>query len=174
MKFKKKYFLFFICLVFILIDFLTKTLIFKYIGENNKITLITNFLYISPVLNTGMIFGILNNNNFYTRIILTILALIALTYSTISYFHIIKTGNKITLFNFLVSVLYAGLIGNAIDHFFYWKNLVGFDGVIDWIKISFFDYIFNLADAYIIVSCVLIVILYFFNKNFKHEFQLFE
>ena len=76
---------------------------------------------------------------------------------------IIRTNDKIKLFSiiqFLLVLLAAGALGNLVDR-------LRFGYVVDFIQFEFMDFpIFNIADCYVTVSALLlVVILLFFIKE---------
>ena len=76
---------------------------------------------------------------------------------------IIRINDKIKLFSiiqFLLVLLAAGALGNLVDR-------LRFGYVVDFIQFEFMDFpIFNIADCYVTVSALLlVVILLFFIKE---------
>jgi len=118
--------------ILILIDFITK-LFFV-----NKYVPITDFLYISTVINTGTITGILQNwNLFFIILSLGIIGLLIYTYKKEEK---LRTG---------LNLVIAGAIGNLTSRLIY-------SGVIDFIYLYPFG-TFNLADIFIdlgILICI--------------------
>ena len=95
-------------------------------------------------------------------IIFTALVLIALTFVIIKK----RTPNKI--FNFAISLIYAGAVGNFLDRIFRHGS------VVDMIKLDFINYpVFNFADCCVVVGavllCVYIVFYYDADKARKKE-----
>lgn len=161
MQINKKKILFFI-LIFLLvfIDFLSKWLIFLFLKNGEKIVIIPNLIEIVLFFNNGGVFS-LGNNVLYIRLFLIIIRFLVLFSLTINSKNVLMR-NIFYQISFILA--YAGCIGNLIDILFYWEKIVGFDGVIDWIKLSFFDYVFNLADVYVSLSIAFLV-LNFFREN---------
>lgn len=134
-----------IIIILLFLDQLIKYLIVKnmYLGE--EVTIIKNFLNITYVTNNGAAFNILSGNTFF----LIILAIIVIIY-------ILKNIKKIEHQEKLIyEILIAGILGNLIDRIFR-------GNVIDYIAFKIFGIemaIFNLADTYIVCSCILLLIM---------------
>lgn len=134
-----------IIIILLFLDQLIKYLIVKnmYLGE--EVTIIKNFLNITYVTNNGAAFNILSGNTFF----LIILAIIVIIY-------ILKNIKKIEHQEKIIyEILIAGILGNLIDRIFR-------GNVIDYIAFKIFGIemaIFNLADTYIVCSCILLLIM---------------
>ena len=131
-----------ITLIVVLLDQLTKFLIYKF--KPNWDLLILKIQFIQ---NTGAGFGILKGQTFWLGIISLIVALgIIFSYNRIP---------KEKWIQVLFATFLGGVIGNLIDRFF--RKFV-----IDFINFGFWP-AFNIADACISVSVVGLVI-YFWKK----------
>lgn len=134
-----------IIIILLFLDQLIKYLIVKnmYLGE--EVTIIKNFLNITYVTNNGAAFNILSGNTFF----LIILAIIVIIY-------ILKNIKKIEHQEKIIyEILITGILGNLIDRIFR-------GNVIDYIAFKIFGIemaIFNLADTYIVCSCILLLIM---------------
>lgn len=132
-------------IILLFLDQLIKYLIVKnmYIGQ--EITIIRNFLNITYVTNNGAAFNILSGNTIF---------LIALAIMVIIY--IIKNIKNLEKKERIIyEILISGILGNLIDRIFR-----GY--VIDYIAFKIFGIemaIFNLADTYIVCSCILLLIM---------------
>ncbi len=132
-------------IILLFLDQLIKYLIVKnmYIGE--EITIIRNFLNITYVTNNGAAFNILSGNTIF----LIALAIIVIIY-------IIKNIKNLEKKERIIyEILISGILGNLIDRIFR-----GY--VIDYIAFKIFGIemaIFNLADTYIVCSCILLLIM---------------
>lgn len=150
--------LFYVMIGLILIDLLTKWII---VWNKNSLAspvpIIPNFLYVTLIYNTGAIFG-LGNGQLWSRVLIICVRIILALIIPIIYFY--KTRKVRMRYKVCLLMIYAGCIGNLIDGLFYWENITGFNGVIDWLQFSFFSYIFNLADAYIVVAVFLLIIFF--------------
>jgi len=135
-----------IIIILIIIDQLVKSLATKYLLPIGNVTLINGVLELTYVENYGAAFGVL-----YDRLVLIGLSILII-------FVIIKLilSKKYELSNlmkFSYSLILAGGFGNLMDRLF-----KGF--VVDYIDISkIFNYpVFNLADIYIVIGVIIIVI----------------
>ncbi len=134
-----------IIIILLFLDQLIKYLITQnmYIGE--EITIIKNFLNISYITNDGAAFNILSGNT----ILLIILAIFVIIY-------IIKNKKKQEKQEkIMYEILIAGILGNLID-----RIIRG--SVVDYIAFKIFNIdmaVFNLADTYIVCSCIILLIM---------------
>lgn len=132
-------------IILLFLDQLIKYLIVKnmYIGQ--EITIIRNFLNITYVTNNGAAFNILSGNTIFL-IALAIIVIICIIKN-------IKNLEKKE--RIIYEILISGILGNLIDRIFR-----GY--VIDYIAFKIFGIemaIFNLADTYIVCSCILLLIM---------------
>ena len=120
--------------------------IIKFIVINNNFTVIPGFLSLTYTENTGMAFG-LNQNN----VILVILINIVILGIIIKFLK--ENIDKIDMVVFISLILIlTGGFGNLIDRIFRGH-------VIDFIDVNLFDFpVFNIADIYIIVGAIILVI----------------
>lgn len=130
--------------------------IIKFIAINNNFVVIPGFLSLTYTENTGMAFG-LNQNN----VILVILINIVILGIIIKFLK--ENIDKIDMVIFISLILIlTGGFGNLIDRIFRGH-------VIDFIDVNLFDFpVFNIADIYIIVGAIILVIAIvkqFFIKN---------
>ena len=134
-------------LIFIIVDVVIKIIVSRYITLYDSIVLIPNFFAITYVRNTGAAFSVLENN----RILFIVIGLVAI-YLVYRFLIKDKSLNKLSIISY--SMLLGGIIGNMIDRIVY-----GY--VIDYLSFNIFGYnfpVFNLADTFIVVSVILIII----------------
>jgi len=142
----KRYY--FIALIVIVIDQLSKALIVKNMELYERIELIENLLYITSFRNKGAAWGILQNQMAFFYII-TIIVIIGLIY----YLHRHakgKAGQSVA-----IAFILGGAIGNFIDRLFRKE-------VVDFIDVMIFTYdypIFNLADSFLVIGVILLLLL---------------
>ncbi len=152
-------------LVFILlisVDQLVKTY-FKVYETNNpewtKTEIIKGFFYFTYTFNTGAAWSFLNDVS-WAQTFFKILTVVALVLFFIFYAYSIN--KKITLLRVALTLIICGTIGNFIDR-------IAYNGVVDFIGFTFGSYnfpIFNLADSYMTVGVILLLIHYLFiDKN---------
>ena len=138
----KKLFIF--SIIFLLIDQISKGLVNLYMNVNESIKLF-NLLSITYVHNTGAAFSMLEG----ARWLFIILGIIALNLIFI-FFIKDKELNNFEIITY--SLLLSGIMGNLIDRFLY-----GY--VIDFIDVNIFNFaIFNLADSFMVIGVILLMI----------------
>lgn len=146
MKSKKINFLMIITIIAILLDQLIKIIIKSKIF-NSSIILIPHVLNLTYVQNTGAAFGIgSNSTSMFVAVNVVIIGLI-------TYFIFLKREELSKLILIALHLILAGGISNLID-----RIVRGF--VIDYIDISpLIKYpVFNLADIFVVVGCLIVVI----------------
>lgn len=140
---------FFIFALLIIFDQYTKSLAVKYLLNKPSIKIIPNALelYYLPNGNTGAAFGILAGHQYLFSLIAIIVVLI-IAYVLFN----IPFDKKYNFVSCLLILIAAGGIGNMIDRLV--QNYV-----VDFIYFSLINFpIFNVADIYVSVSTVLIMI----------------
>lgn len=136
-----------IAFLFFIIDLISKLIVLKVLELGESIKVIDNFFYITHVHNTGAAWSILEDQ----RILLLIIPIIVLVL-------INKYMNKEKLSKYegiSYGIIMGGIIGNLFDRIFY-----GY--VIDFIDFRIFDYnypVFNLADTFIVVGIIIMIII---------------
>lgn len=140
MKETKNKILVILSIILIIIDQLSKLLIIAYV----KAPIGNDYFKIEVVSNTGIAFGFNNSSNI-TNILLSLIV-IALIIRFIKMQNE-RIDNKTMV---ALSLMISGGISNVIDRFIR-------GGVIDFIKIMHFP-IFNIADIFIVVGWVLLVV----------------
>ena len=141
----KKMFIFII--IFVFIDQLSKGIVNLFMNLNQSIDIIPNFFSLTYVRNTGAAFSILPGS----RWLFVILSIVALNI-IYRYFIYDKELEKKEII--IYSLLQAGIIGNLID-----RVLFGY--VIDFFDFNIFGFefaIFNIADIFIVISIILLII----------------
>lgn len=132
-------------------DQLSKLYAINVVKPSGGITVIDNFYYFTYVENRGAAFGILQNRQWFF-IIVTLFIFAAFGYVLLKY----KIEGK--LFFAAVVLIFGGGVGNLIDRVFR-----GY--VVDFLQFSFFSPVCNLADYFITVGAVLLVISVLFCKK---------
>ena len=136
--------------------------------NNSPVIIIDGFLEFSYVENRGMIFGVLNNQNTgIKRWALTGLTLV----SMIIIFTIVWRIRELPFFYHLpFSMILVGAIGNLIDR-------LRFGFVVDFIHMHWkesldYPWLYNIADACIVVGVIILSILMLFkNDEFEKHLQ---
>ncbi len=140
---------FFLSLLLVLLDQITKLLIYGYIKPNNSI-IINDFFSLTHVHNYGAAFSFLADQSGWQRYFLSGISLLA-SIAIIIWMYRIEASRMLKLS--ALSILLAGAAGNLIDRFF-----LGF--VIDFIDLhyqTFYWPVFNVADILIAVGVALLL-----------------
>ena len=110
---------------------------------------IWGFLKLTYIQNTGAAFGILDGNRFLFVIFTLMLCVFMLS---------IWKKPWMKRYHLSVALIIAGAIGNSID-----RIVRGY--VVDFIDLSFFPAIFNVADIAVCCGTVLLALLILFSKE---------
>ena len=143
----KHYFI--LSLLLVMLDQVTKLLIYGYIKPNNSI-IINDFFSLTHVHNYGAAFSFLADQSGWQRYFLSGLSAIA-SIAIMIWMRRVAVNQVLKLS--ALSILLAGAVGNLIDRFF-----LGF--VIDFIDFhyqTFYWPIFNVADILISIGVVLLI-----------------
>lgn len=144
-----------IFILIILLDQFTKQAAVKYLKLGEPLILIENFLSFTYVENRGAAFGILQNKKIFFLIITAAVIFFVIFFLKKNFYHLSK------LMKVSLVMLIAGAVGNLID-----RIRLGY--VIDFISVRFsngyYFPVFNVADSFIVISTILIVIMVLFNK----------
>lgn len=153
-------------IILVAIDQVTKYWANTTLKGNEPITLIPKVLKLQYHENTGAVWGILSGKTDFLTI-LTVVLVIILVYI---YFKIPRTKRHLPLQILWVFIL-SGAVGNFIDR-------VSLKYVVDFIYFELIDFpIFNLADCYLTVSSVLLLILgifYYKEEDFDFIDNIFK
>jgi len=145
---KVKYY-FFLSLLLILLDQVTKLLVYGYIKPNNSVV-INEFFSLTHVHNYGAAFSFLADQSGWQRYALSGISIIA-SIAIMVWMYRVAVDQVLKLS--ALSILLAGAVGNLIDRFF-----LGF--VIDFIDLhyqTFYWPVFNVADILISVGVALLL-----------------
>ncbi|MBT3194947.1 MAG: lipoprotein signal peptidase [Candidatus Ruthia sp.] len=145
---KVKYY-FFLSLLLILLDQVTKLLVYGYIKPNNSIV-VNEFFSLTHVHNYGAAFSFLADQSGWQRYALSGISIIA-SIAIMVWMRRVAVDQVLKLS--ALSILLAGAVGNLIDRFF-----LGF--VIDFIDLHYqtlYWPIFNVADILISVGVALLL-----------------
>lgn len=152
-----------IAFVLVLVDQFTKHLAVLNLMNKPSIVLIPGVLELHYLENRGAAFGALQGGKIFF-VIMTVVALAFMAYVIVK----MPAGKKYTPFHIMSGVLIAGALGNFIDR-------LRLDYVVDFIYFSLIDFpIFNVADMYLTVTCVLLMILILFGKYEETDFVFFS
>lgn len=137
------------------LDQFTKYLAVKYLKHSSPIVLIKDFISFSYIENYGAAFGIMQDKKYFFIIITIIVILFIIIFLKNNY-------NKLSkLMRVALIMLMSGATGNLIDR-------IRQSYVIDFISVKFHNGyqfpVFNVADCFIVVSTILIILMVLFNK----------
>jgi len=124
------------------------------------VTIIPNFFHIIISHNLGAAFSLGANGEITWRVVWILVSIIMSI--GLSWYYA-KEFKKLTLLSKIsLTLMIGGAIGNMIDRCFYWNNVVGFDGVIDFLDFEFGSLghfaTFNIADAALVIGVALLIV----------------
>lgn len=137
----------------IVIDQISKYLALNHLAGTGSIPIIENIFHLTYVENRGAAFGMFQNNQI-------IFVIVALGASIVGLYYLYK--KKLNLLgNSAIVLIISGAIGNLID-----RVRLGF--VVDYFDFRFiWDYVFNVADVFVVVGTILLCIYIIFFENDK-------
>ncbi len=146
--------LFFVIIVLILVDQISKFLVLKYLKPIRTYPLIQNFFHLTYAENRGAAFSILQGKQCFL-IVTTILFTMFLIYFLIK----LPTGNDTLLIRISLTLIIGGAIGNLVD-----RIRLGF--VVDFFDFRYINFaIFNTADSFVVVGTILLAFIILFGKT---------
>ncbi len=138
----------FVSAILVLADQISKTIVVKTMSLHESIPVIQNFFHFTYITNDGMAFGINFPFGYYIFTSVSVL----LTLFLFWYLWSVRTHSIVIRLG--ISFIIAGAIGNLIDRIF-------LGAVIDFLDFmigNFHWYVFNLADSYVTVGMVLVLV----------------
>lgn len=137
----------------IVIDQISKYLALNNLAQVGSIPIIENVFHLTYVENRGAAFGMFQNNQM-------IFVIVALGASMVGLYYLYK--KKLNLLgNLAIILIISGAIGNLID-----RVRLGF--VVDYFDFRFiWEYVFNVADVFVVVGTILLCIYIIFFENDK-------
>ena len=153
---KKKIIIFYIAALIFTLDRLSKYFILELSNADDSFNIpITSFFNLNLVWNSGIAFGLFSfNEQFYYNIITLIIILITFV---ILFFAIKSDGVERIGF----SMIFGGSLGNIFDRLYY-------AAVVDFIDFHINNihwFIFNIADIFISLGVIVLILLEFFKKK---------
>jgi signal peptidase II len=136
--------------VVIAADLISKVLVVAKIPEQTYVHVIGNVFMLTQVRNGGAAFNLGGTS---ITIVFTLIAAGVVTYILRSANHLRSTGWAITL-----GLLLGGATGNLIDRIFRAPGAFRGD-VVDWIEVTRYWPVFNVADSCIVCAGILVVLL---------------
>ena len=141
-------------IIFLVIDIISKLVVGNLMKVNTSVMVIKNFFYITYVRNTGAAWSIFAGETL-GLIIISLLIIVFLLY------YILKNKPKFMIEKMGYAMILGGAFGNLVDRVVY-----GY--VIDFLDFNIFGYnypIFNLADSFIFVGVLLLIIFTWRDKD---------
>ena len=158
--YKKFIYYFFIIILIFSLDRLTKVYVLNYVDLNSKVDIyLTSYLNLYLIWNKGVAFGLFSFNK--TILYNTITALIILV-NFLILFMIIKSNDYRKYF---LIVILGGSLGNVFDRVYYSAvpDFIDFHiGAIHW-------FVFNVADIFITLGVLSLILLELFNKKNENK-----
>lgn len=151
--------IFFFVVLLVMMDQLSKFFVVSFLKGQSPYILIEGFLSFYYIENRGAAFGILQNSQILFSII-TIVVLLGLMIYLIKNYKSSSLATKISL-----TLIIAGAIGNFIDR-------LRLKYVIDFISFRMFGHdfaVFNLADSFIVIGTIIVMILVILHENPKRK-----
>ena len=135
----------------IVIDQISKYLALNNLANIGSIPIIENIFHLTYVENRGAAFGMLENNQIIFVIVALAASIFGLYYLHTKKINVIgKTG---------IILIISGAIGNAID-----RLRLGF--VVDYFDFRIiWEYVFNIADVFVVVGTILLCIYIIFYEE---------
>ena len=155
---KKNFSSLFFILILFLIDRVTKFLIVIYSNPSGELIIpVTSFLKLNLIWNNGIAFGLLSfQEDFYYNLLTMLIIIIILILS-----YLMIRSNDVEKAGFCLII--GGSLGNIFDRIYY-SSVVDF---IDFHIKNFHWFIFNVADIFITIGVITLIILEIFKKNEK-------
>lgn len=147
-----------------LLDHLTKYLVRTFMEVGDSIPVIEDFFHLTYILNDGMAFGMAGGNMRWLFMLMTPVALIAVTVYLVLYF------KKLDIFSCLslVMILMGGA-SNMVDRIFFIHLDPASTGLFDGRVVDMLDFrgiwnaVFNVADSFVVVGVFLFLISFILN-----------
>lgn len=137
----------------IAIDQISKYLAVNYLANIGSIPIIKNVFHLTYVENRGAAFGMFQNN----QIIFIVVAIAACVFGL---YYLCKKDLNI-LGKSAIILIISGALGNLID-----RIRLGF--VVDYFDFRvIWDYVFNVADVFVVVGTILLCVYIIFFENDK-------
>lgn len=134
-------------IISLIIDMISKIIVVNNIAFNESFNIVNNFMYVTYVKNTGVAWSIFSNRQVMI-IIISLLIIGGIVW------YIYKNRPKSNIEKISYGLILGGAVGNFLD-----RIIHGY--VIDFIDVRIFEYnypIFNLADTFIVIGVILLII----------------
>ena len=135
---------FFISVIIFFIDRVLKLFVFRNFSQGSSFPIFKNILYVTPVCNSGVAFGLFKGLNLY------ILVATSFAVSIIIVYMIFIKKPKSRLLILALFLILSGALGNLTDRLIY-----GY--VLDFIDLRVWP-VFNIADSAITIGAILMLV----------------
>ena len=138
----------FVSAILVLADQVSKTIVVRTMSLYESIPIIPNFFHFTYITNDGMAFGIDFPFGYF------IFSAVSLLLTLFLFWYLWSVRNHSIVIRLGLAMIIAGAIGNLID-----RLMLG--EVIDFLDFMIRDfhwYVFNLADSYVTVGMILLLI----------------
>lgn len=133
----------------------------KIVLDTGEASLIPGFVKLVNVHNSGAAFGFLSSSESARMVFIAI----AIVFTLVVIFAMAKRVFPSKFANFCCTLAIAGAIGNCIDRFI-------FGYVVDMFKLEFINFaVFNVADIFLVLACILFIFYLLFGYNGKEEVE---
>ncbi|EOS41185.1 signal peptidase II [Lachnospiraceae bacterium] len=153
------------CAAAVLLDQITKHLAVVHLKQQREIVLIPGVFELRYLENRGAAFGLFQNRQiFFVCAAVVIFFLIGFFYGKI------PGGRRNLPMRICAVLICAGAVGNLIDR-------IRYQYVVDFFYFSLIDFpIFNVADCYAVIACILFayLILFFYKEEELEWFSFFR
>ncbi|MEY8491912.1 signal peptidase II [Lachnospiraceae bacterium 29-91] len=153
------------CAAAVLLDQITKHLAVVHLKQQREIVLIPGVFELRYLENRGAAFGLFQNRQiFFVCAAVVIFFLIGFFYGKI------PGGRRNLPMRICAVLICAGAVGNLIDR-------IRYQYVVDFFYFSLIDFpIFNVADCYAVIACILFayLILFFYKEEELEWFSFFK
>ncbi len=143
-----------------ILDQVTKALALVYVMPVERVEVIPSLFSFVYTENRGVAFGLFQNTSWLFAII-TVLIIIFL----LIFYQRYKFKSKLIIIS--MALVIGGGIGNLIDRIFR-----GY--VIDFLSVSFFPPVCNLADYCVVIGAVILILTLFFGKSLETRAQMLD
>lgn len=153
------------CAAAVLLDQITKHLAVVHLKQQREIVLIPGVFELRYLENRGAAFGLFQNRQiFFVCVAVVIFFLIGFFYGKI------PGGRRNLPMRICAVLICAGAVGNLIDR-------IRYQYVVDFFYFSLIDFpIFNVADCYAVIACILFayLIIFFYKEEELEWFSFFK
>ena len=149
---KKQAWVFIIPFLAVIADQVSKYAVLNHVGTGSSITLIPGILYLTRTSNTGTVFGLFSGMN----LLFVAVVIAAMVFVAVYFFK-----SKDIQLKTILAFVFGAAAGNLIDRVMY-------GSVIDFLRLSFWPFVFNVADS-IVTVCIAWLAVYFTAKEMKDK-----